>query len=681
MQHFSIRPRLSTVIMALSLLLAPVSAQVTGIVLDTAGAPVADALVTLKATSTQTTTASNGTFTLPGLAGPNLRIVAGKKGYFNEGLTVTAPAFGVLVTLESVPASNDPSYGLLDPNVCGGCHPQALAEWTGSRMAHAGQNLWVYDIYDGTGTTGGMGGFVYTTGSVHAAANPASECKSCHQPEPWIAQPFTALEPIGALSQGALNGVSCEICHKVADIDLAKTDFPGIHPSSVTFTRPTQPLLTHQVEYGTYPDADYEAPGLMRPSYQPQLEAAVCAACHQDKNDPDGNGNFAEPNGIVSEPTWDEWLSSPYGNPADPNYATCVDCHMPPNGQTTVCVVQPVQRDPSQVRTHDVEGTSPAFLENAADLTVSVQPTSTELQVTVDVTNSHAGHALPTGVTIRNMILLVEAWRVEDGQKLVDTGTQTIHPLGGVGDPAQGYYAGLPGKLFAKHNLDANGNGPTFFTDATSILFDNRIPALATDTTNYTFQLPPGGGTFKVRARLIYRRSFRFLTDAKNWTVDGHGDPLEDIQAPYFGHLMEETTWASPGAQAVSTFGSGCNGLSASWSGEPTIGSSNFQVTLSGAQPSATAILLLGNSNTQWGAIGLPLDLTAVGAPGCALLVSPDMSYVLGADGFGQASLDFTVPFIPAFAGTTFYAQWLASDTASSIGWSFSNGLSITSEP
>ena len=31
----------------------------------------------------------------------------------------------------------------------------------------------------------------------------------------------------------------------------------------------------------------YSLAGLMQPSYQPQLEAELCAACHQDKNDPD----------------------------------------------------------------------------------------------------------------------------------------------------------------------------------------------------------------------------------------------------------------------------------------------------------------------------------------------------------------------------------------------------------
>ncbi len=193
------------------------------------------------------------------------------------------------------------------------------------------------------------------------------------------------------------------------------------------------------------------------------------------------------------------------------------------------------------VRTHAIEGTTAAYLDNAVELSMQTQRVGNELQVSVTIDNNLTGHHVPTGVTIRNMILLVLAW--EDGQNpwvnpLMHTGAQTVHDLGGVGNPAQGYYAGLPGKLYAKVNHDASLQGPTFFTDATGILFDSRIPALEKDATNYTFQVPAGSGIIHVQAALIYRRAFRFLVDAKAWTQDGHGNPLEDVASPY-GHLME----------------------------------------------------------------------------------------------------------------------------------------------
>ena len=354
-------------------------------------------------------------------------------------------------------------------------------------------------------------------------------------------------------SAAALHGVSCEVCHKIADIDETRLNYPGIYPGVVTFTRPGPDDL--QVQYGVLGDATYdEFPFTMLPAYQPQLTAAMCAACHQDKNDPDEDGLFEEDNGIVSEPTYIEWLESPYGDPQSPHYATCVDCHMPSYGATEACqfrgYIAP-QRDPETVRHHGIEGTTPHFLENAVILEVDGRVTEEALEVEVAVINDKTRHHVPDGVTIRNMVLLVEARRLEDGRALDYAGEQVVHELGGVGDPAQGYFAGLPGKLFGKVSHDRAGEGPVFFTEAVGVLWDNRIPALAEDRSFYRFALPADGGTYQVNARLIFRRAWRFLVDAKGWTEDGHGRPLADVQAPHFGHLMEEETWTSQPVTAV----------------------------------------------------------------------------------------------------------------------------------
>lgn len=533
-------------------------AQVSGFVYEEgSNTPIDGALVTLQTTSTRTTTAADGSFSLPGATGAGLVIVGAHKGHFNGSVTVSSPVSGVQIHLAVVAQEENPAYSFVDPLTCGACHPNQYQQWNGSPMAKAGPNTWVYDIYDGTGTPGGMGGFVYTRDSRFAESNPNSECASCHQPEPWIEDPFKALDDINSLSVGAMHGISCEVCHKVGDIDETKTNFPGIFPGTVSFTRPE----SGQVQYGVLGDSNYHLGGMMRSSYQPQLTAAVCAACHQDKNDPDEDGDFEEANGVISEPTYLEWLDSPYGDLESPFYADCVDCHMPSYGATTVCSVldPPLVRDPETIRHHRIEGTTPPFLDNAVDLRLNAHRADGVFEVEVQIENNQTGHHVPTGVTVRNMILLVEAWREEDGLVLGHLGSQTVHDLGGIGDPALGYYAGLPGKFFAKHNHDINGNGPTFFTDATGILFDTRIPALATDTTRYTFEIPEGIGTYHVRARLIYRRAFRFIVDAKGWVEDGHGNPLEDVAPPYYGHLMEEAEWVFTPASVESDLPSRAN--------------------------------------------------------------------------------------------------------------------------
>jgi mono/diheme cytochrome c family protein len=511
-------------------------------------APIPNAKVTLQASLTRTFTQPDGTFSLDVPAGPNRVIVGAAKGYFNAGVTVTSPTSGVQIILAPVPQDNDPTYQFVAPQSCGTCHPNQLTQWTGSPMARAGQNTWVHDIYNGTGTPGGMGGFVYTRDSIYAPTTPNSECASCHQPESWIPTPFSRMEgpqDAGYPSIAAVHGVSCDVCHKVADVDVTKLDFPGIFPGAVTFTRPQGPS-PHQVQYGLLGDTTVNMPFMMRASYQPQLMAEVCGTCHQDRSDPDENHTYTGP---VSEPTYFEWLDSPYSNPQSPLYANCVTCHMPSTGDTTFCTIQnpPLVRDPSLIRSHNIRGTTQEFLENAVTMTLQTSVIGTTLHVDVTLDNNLTGHHVPTGVTTRNMILVVEAW--PDGMDpiadlLPFTGIQTIHALGGVGNPAQGYYAGRPGKLFAKVNHDAQNNSPTFFTDATGIVFDSRIPALQTDLTSYTFTLPQTITNVRVRARLLYRRAWRALVDAKQWNQDGHGNPLGDVQAPHYGYLMElaETT-------------------------------------------------------------------------------------------------------------------------------------------
>ncbi len=516
-------------------------AQVSGVVKDKqSGLPIADARVKVQAKAVETTTDASGAFSLPSASGTGLIIVGAKKGFYNEGVSADAPATGLNIELTAVDMTVDPTADFTLPETCATCHPQQYEQWSKSPMKHAGENTWVYDIYDGSGTTYGKGGFVYTRDSVHASKHPESDCASCHQPEPWVKKPFTAMEALGALSDGAKRGISCEICHKMADVDPAKPNFPGVYPGSVTLLRPPAnapfPIMFGLLGDATFSDAE------MRASYQPQLGALVCATCHQDKNDPDGDGDFEESDGIISEPTYLEWLDSSYADPKSPKYATCVTCHMKPTGAGQACndITPNLGRPNGDIRSHDFPGTTPEFLENSVSLSLDAKLEAGNLTATVTIDNDQVGHSVPTGVTIRNMILLVEAWRDADGTKLKHTGTQTVHDLGGVGDPAQGYYAGLPGKLYGKINQDAKGTSPTFFTDAVNIVSDNRIKALEQDTTNYSFELPASGGELKVRARLIYRRSWRALVDAKQWTKDGHGNPLADVQPPHFGHLMEE---------------------------------------------------------------------------------------------------------------------------------------------
>lgn len=519
--------------------ITPARADLAGHVVDAqSGDPLAGAKVTVRGVG-EAITGADGAFTVAGGDGATVTVVAAHAGHFHGWTETSGPRTDLVLALDAVPVEDDPAYVFKSPLSCGNCHGEQLDDWDGSPMANAGRNTWVYDLYDGTGTPGGAGGFVYTRDAAQAEENPASECASCHQPLGWAASPYGALEPIGSGSSAVAHGVSCDLCHRIAEIDVSRPSFPGLWPGVVRLARPSSAMTP--VQFGVLGDATFTQAMQMRPAYQPQLVADVCAACHQDKNDPDGDGDFEEDDGVISEPTYLEWKASAYADPESPSYATCVDCHMPPRDDlTSACTVAPPTpaRAAGTIRSHRIEGTTAPFLENAVTLELDARVEAGAIVVDATITNDQTGHHVPTGVTIRNMILLVEAFDMH-GAPLASSGEQVIDDLGGVGDPAEGYWAGLPGKLYAKVPADREGHAPVFYTEAASLAWDNRIPAGERDTTHYAFALPEHAGPVQVTARVVYRRSFRAVVDAKGWTTDGHGAPLADVQAPDFGHVME----------------------------------------------------------------------------------------------------------------------------------------------
>jgi hypothetical protein len=91
------------------------------------------------------------------------------------------------------------------------------------------------------------------------------------------------------------------------------------------------------------------------------------------------------------------------------------------------------------------------------------------------------------------------------------------------------------------------------------------------------------------------------------------------------------------------------------WLGEP------FVLRLLRLPPGQATLLWLGASDTAWGAVPLPLDLTPIGMPGCALRMSPDLVFPLF-QWTGEAALSVGIPNDPVLRGNTFYAQGLAVD-------------------
>jgi len=108
-------------------------------------------------------------------------------------------------------------------------------------------------------------------------------------------------------------------------------------------------------------------------------------------------------------------------------------------------------------------------------------------------------------------------------------------------------------------------------------------------------------------------------------------------------------------------------------SGIPSLGVT-FDVVLGDAAANAAALLVLGNSDSTWQGGALPLSLGALGAPGCELLVSGDVTQMVMTDAGGAAVVPISVPNNPTLLDVAFFEQYAVLDqAANSFGFAFSN--------
>ena len=179
------------------------------------------------------------------------------------------------------------------------------------------------------------------------------------------------------------------------------------------------------------------------------------------------------------------------------------------------------QRDPQTIFSHRMPGAADeTLLQNAVTMSVDAYRAGDKITVTVTILNDKTGHHVPTDSPLRQLILLVNATDGQ-GQALSLRDGPTVPEWGGVGDPNQGYYAGLPGRAFAKILMElwTEVTPSGAYWNPTRIVSDNRIPALGSDTSTYVFQTSEVLKTSEVfvRVTLLFRRAFKELMDQKGW--------------------------------------------------------------------------------------------------------------------------------------------------------------------
>lgn len=491
--------------------------------------PVAGLTIAVQAdpASPTTTTDADGRFTLNVSPSKPVNIAAWKAYDHTPGAVnyATAAEFAVNgqtdveIRLSVLPTATEQDYQVPSVAVCGACHTDQFQQWQQSVHANAARNVWVRDLFSGDGTPGGSAGYVFT--QTHDPGE-TGFCATCHAPMQDVRTPGQL--PFNQISGSiGLDGVSCLGCHQIADVDANQLN--GLHhvggKSDYRFPARTE----HPTEFYVWgPLKDVET-GTMRNLYTPLFkQALMCASCHQ-YNNPE--------TGAPGQNTYVEWLASPFSQPG-PNQKVCQDCHMPPaDGPGTIATTSSVIRPADQRRGHQFGGSTPANLQGAILLRSTAQQSGDQLEVRVEVENRGAGHAFPTGVSVRNAFVVVEARVGNTVLSQIAGPTLPFWTSDAVPGVQPGDFEGRPGKGFAKI-LEGRINGqgpvvrPVLFIDAERTFSDTAIPAGTTDTSVYRFDVPRGlSGQATVTARLIYRRAFRELYVTKGWTERPTGGPIE----------------------------------------------------------------------------------------------------------------------------------------------------------
>lgn len=512
---------------------------VSGFVYDQSS-PVAGAIVRAQATELFTTTDAKGNFTLGRLSpGMPITLTAWAPGYYIAGgETAYLPGEDKL-ELELIQHSeiDNPNYEWVsayasegDPGNCQNCHSQPgnpesalpFDEWRLDAHSSSARNVRFLTMYTGTDVSGNQspatrkgysrdyGSFplppdlsypYYGPGYKLDFPETAGNCAACHTPTAAIEAPYS-IDPTVVSSVGA-EGVACDFCHKIWDVRLDDFGLPYPNMPGVLSFEFRRPGDGHQFFAGPYDDV---APG--EDTYSPlQQQSQLCAPCHF--------GIFWD---TLIYNSFGEWLDSPYSDPE--NGQTCQNCHMPPGFTDHFARVENggLIRDPETIFSHLMPGAlDERLLQNAVSMSVDSRRENGEIILQVDIVNDNTGHHIPTDSPLRHMILVVQVSDSEEN-RLVQLSGPTIPDWGGTGKPSQGYYAGLPGTIYAKvlQELWTYIIPTGAYWNPTRILSDNRIPALETDSTTYRFTAPTEGAV-NLEIKLIFRRAFIELIEQKGW--------------------------------------------------------------------------------------------------------------------------------------------------------------------
>lgn len=278
---------------------------------------------------------------------------------------------------------------------CGECHRDIYRTWKASAHARSMDEEVFLQAFRETEARDG-----------DAAAR---TCLRCHAPLAEVTRDWKLDQRV------TWEGVSCDVCHSLVSVDMS-----GFGPRQILDVGPVKrgPIADaasteHEVAYSEL-----------------HTTALACAWCHE----------FANADGTPIMTTYTEWK----GSAAARDGRTCQACHM---AKSRANVVDPkVARVPrAEVNVHEVPGGhSLEQLHKALDVAIEPRQEGDSLAVFVRLTNKGAGHAVPTGMPGRRVILDLRV-RSSTGETFEESRT-----YGKFFADAEGGRVALDSRLFTK---------------------------------------------------------------------------------------------------------------------------------------------------------------------------------------------------------------------------------------
>lgn len=470
----------------------------------------------------------------------SIKVTAGKDGWFNNAKTAYPVGDAGDISLNPIPRGDRSDYRFISPTVCAQCHNKLARYWDQSKMAHTTSNPKVLDMYYGTDAAGQNG-----KGPGYKLDNPrdTGNCATCHAPSAAESSLKSRdLKTVLRSPRTEWDGISCDYCHKVRKVIKNKT-----RPSRMA------PVLKRQVPIrgnsilvlGPYDDV---VNGAMAASFSPVFDQGrFCASCHshfeklpadttwdrkQVYTDAEWNSFGLDDNTTLPVQTtyleWKQWQNQLPAGDANKG-KTCQDCHMswrkemlPYDNHVVDGRARDMwgtRRSPRNIRPHHFDGGTATQLKTALAMEVEGKITGRILNLKVFITNTNGGHWVPTGETMRSVMLLLNATD-SGGKSLKMTRGSRLPDWTGRGKIEAGNYANLPGTVFAKVLKDAAGNLNVPFWKAAAVAFDTRIRPKKTVTLEFEFAIENADDEPTVEASLIYRPVIKPLAQLKKWKVD-----------------------------------------------------------------------------------------------------------------------------------------------------------------